>query len=172
MKGDEGDPTRGRTDAVVSVAWLIVANKPIFPLQVWWFVGVGTPAAYLTALSTPAFLAIALFGRRHPLAARVALPLVGAVDTVFATKLFGPASGMELFFVPCLLLAVVGFEPAEARWARALVATLFCAFVAFHGHHGVAWGPWSSEAAARLFDVVVYAVASLAAFIGWRFSKT
>lgn len=170
MSGDDTDRVRGRTDAVVSVAWLIVVNKPIFPLYVWWFVGEGTAAAYLTALSTPVFMAIALCGRRHPLAARVALPLVGAVDTVFATKLFGAASGMELFFVPCLFLAVVGFEPAEARWARALVAVLFCTFVGLTGHYGVPWGPWSSDAAVRLYDVVVYAVASLTVFIAWRFA--
>lgn len=170
VKGDEGDPTRGRTDAVVSVAWLIVANKPIFPLYVWWFVGTGTATSYLTALSAPAFLAIASLGRRHPLAARVALPLLGAIDTVFATKLFGPASGVELFFVPCLLLAIAGFGPGEGRWTKALVVVLACAFIAAHGHLGASWGPWSGEDAARLFEPVVFAVASLSAFIGWRIS--
>lgn len=170
MRGGVPDPAPGRTEAVVAVAWLIVANKPFFPLYVWWFVGVGTPAAYLTALSMPVFLAIALFGRRHPLAARIALPAIGAFDTVFATKLFGAESGMELFFVPCLLLAVVGFAPREARPARALVAVLFGLCVGLHGRYGAALGPWTAEEAARLADVTVFAVASLSAFVGWRFS--
>lgn len=167
--GEEAS-VRRRTDAVVAVAWLIVANKPVFPLYVWWFVGTGTATAFVTAMSAPAFLAIALFGRRHALAARLALPLVGAVDTIFATKLFGAASGCELFFVPCVLLAIVGFTPAEGRWAKGLIAVLFGGFVASHGHLGAALGPWTSAEAARLLDVVVFAVASLTAFIGWRFS--
>lgn len=164
------DLTRHRTDAAVAVAWLIVANKPIFPLYVWWFVGTGTSASWLTALSAPAYLAVALHARRHPLASRVALPLIGALDTVFAAKLFGPASGVELFFVPCLLLAVVGFEPREGRWTKALLVVLFCAFVATHGCLGAAWGPWTPEDAGRLFEVVVFAVASLSIFVGWRFA--
>lgn len=164
------DLDRHRIDGVVAVAWLIVVNKPFFPLWIWWFVGSGTAAACLTVSSMPAFLAIAMLGRRHSLAARVALPLLGAVDTVFATKLFGAASGAELFFVPCLLLAVVGFDRREGRWAKATVVALFSAFVVTHGRLGAAWGPWSLEEAARLSEIMVVSVALLSVFVAWRFS--
>lgn len=169
--GRTRDPmTDPHATAVVTVAWLIVANKPVYPLYVWWFVGNGTAAACLTMLATPAFLAIALMGARHPLAARLALPLVGALDTLFATKLFGAASGTELFFVPCLILAVASFRPDEGRWTKGLVAVLFVSFVVAHGRLGAAWGPWTIEETARLLEINVFAVASLAAFLGWRFS--
>lgn len=156
--------------ACVTVAWLIVANKPIYPLYVWGLVGSGVAAAWLTALTAPLFLAVAVVGRRHGLAARVGLPLVGAADTLFATKLMGPASGTELFLVPCLLLACLSFRVAEAWWARGLVAVLFVTFVAAHDRLGPPLHLWSSDDLDRLRDLNLYAVASLSAFIGWRFA--
>lgn len=161
-----------KTAATVSVAWLVVANKPIYPLYVWWLVGAGTAVAAATALSAPLFLAIALGAAKRPLAARIALPLVGATDTVFATLLFGRASGTELFFVPCLLLAVCAFSPAERRRVRMLVAALFLTFVVVHELVGAGGGPWSAAQATLVREMNILAVASLSAFVAWRFSGT
>lgn len=166
----DGPPADPRAAATASVAWLVVLNKPIYPLYVWWFVGSGTAVAWATALSAPLFLAIALGAARRPLAARVALPLVGAVDTVVATALFGQASGTELFFVPCLLLSLVALSPEERRAARLLVAGLFVVFVASHEGLGAGVVAWTAEQAARLRDLNIFAVASLSAFVGWRFA--
>lgn len=157
-------------EAAIAVAWLIVANKPIYPLYVWWFAGSGVLASCWTMLAAPAFLALALIGRRRSLVVRVGLPLVGLVDTLFATRLFGPASGTELFLMPCLLLAVSSFRAEEARWARGLVAILWVAFVAAHGRLGDPLHVWSPAELERLLAVDVFAVASLCAFIGWRFA--
>lgn len=159
-----------RVAATASIAWLVVINKPVYPLYVWWFVGAGTAAAWATALSAPLFLAIALGAVRRPLAARFALPLVGAVDTVIATALLGQASGTELFFVPCLLLSLVAFSPEEHRPVRLLVSGLFVVFVVSHEGLGAGIVPWTAEQASRLRDVNILAVASLSAFIGWRFA--
>lgn len=159
-----------RAAATASIAWLVVIDKPIYPLQVWWFVGAGTAVAWVTAVSAPLFLAIALLATRRPFAARVALPLVGAVDTVVATALFGRASGTELFFVPCLLLSLVAFSPEEHRPVRLLVAGLFVVFVAIHEGLGGGIAPWTAEQASRLLDLNILAVASLSAFIGWRYA--
>lgn len=159
-----------RAAATASIAWLVVINKPIYPLYVWWFVGTGTAVAWVTAVSAPLFLAIALGAARRPFAARVALPLVGAVDTVVATALLGQASGTELFFVPCLLLSLAAFSPEEHRPVRLLVAGLFVVFVACHEALGAGIVPWTAEQASRLRDINIFAVASLSAFIGWRFA--
>lgn len=147
-------------------------NKPIYPLYVWWFVGSGTAVAWATALSAPLFLAVALSAARRPLATRVALPLVGGADTVFATVLFGPASGSELFFVPCLLLAITVFSAHEGRWTRGLVAVLFVPFVIAHATIGSGVAPWTAAETAHIKEIDVFAVASLSAFPGWRFSGT
>ncbi|MCE1238068.1 MAG: hypothetical protein LWW93_17095 [Hyphomicrobiales bacterium] len=159
-----------RAAATASIAWLVVINKPIYPLYVWWFVGVGTTVAWATALSAPLFLAIALGAAKWPFLARVALPLVGAVDTMVATALLGQASGTELFFVPCLLLSLVAFSPEEDRPVRLLVAGLFVVFVASHEGLGAGIVPWAAEQASRLLDLNILAVASLSAFIGWSFA--
>ncbi len=161
-----------KTAAAVSIAWLVVANKPIYPLYVWWLVGSGTAVAAATALSAPLFLAIALGAAKRPLAARIALPLVGAMDTVFATLLFGRASGAELFFVPCLLLAVCAFPPVERRRVRMLVVVLFLTFVVVHEVVGPGGGPWTAAQVALVREMNILAVASLSAFIAWRFSGT
>lgn len=156
--------------ACVTVAWLIVANKPIYPIYVWGLVGSGVAASSLTMLATPLFLALALIGRSHPLAIRVGLPLVGLADTIFAGKLFGTASGTEAFVVPCLLLACLSFRAGEARWARGLIAVLFVGVVASHGRLGSPLHLWSVDELDRLRDLNLVAVASLSAFIGWRFA--
>ncbi len=161
-----------KTAAAVSVAWLVVVNKPIHPLCVWWFVGAGTAVVSATALSAPLFLAIALGAAKRPLAARVALPLVGAADTVFATLLFGRASGTELLFVPCLLLTVCAFSPDERRRVRMLVAVLFVTFVVVHEVVGPGGGPWTAAQATLVRELNILAVASLSACVAWRFSGT
>ncbi len=159
-----------RTTACTTVAWLIAANKPIYPLYVWWFVGSGVAASCLTMVSLPLFAALAWAGRRRSLLLRVGLPVVGFVDTLFATKLFGPAGGTELFAVPCLLLACLSFRADEVRWARGLVVGLFLGFVVAHGRLGAPLGTWTAEELGRLLEINILAVASLSAFIGLRFS--
>ena len=158
------------TSAVRSVAWLIFANKPVYPLYVWWFAGTGVLASTLTAASAPLWLALAWFGPRHSLVLRAGAPLLGLVDTAMATKLFGAASGTELFFVPCLLLAVVSFRVDEARVSRALVAVLYLVVIAAHGRYGAPWHSWPADQLASLLDVNALAVASLCAFVGWKFA--
>jgi hypothetical protein len=159
-----------RVDACRTVAWLIASNKPVYPLYVWWFVGSGVQASWLTALSLPIWLLFGWFGPRFPLGLRIGIPLVGAVDTVLATKLFGAASLTELFFAPCALLAIVSFRADEARITRGLIGALFVVFLALHGRYGAPLHVWSDAELASLANINALAVASLTAFLGWRFA--
>ena len=156
--------------AVRAVAWLILANKPVYPVYVWWFAGSGVLASTLTAASAPLWLVLAWAGPRAPRLLRAGVPLLGMVDTLLATKLFGAASGTELFFAPCLLLAAVSFRMDETRISRALVAALYVVVVAAHGRYGAPWHDWPPDQLSRLLDVNALAVASLCAFIGWKFA--
>ena len=169
MKVEEKPEVDPLTAAVRTVAWLICANKPFYPLYVWWFAGSGTLASTLTAASAPLWAALAWFGPRHPLFLRAAAPILGLVDTLLATKLFGAASGTELFFAPCLLLAVLSFRVDEARISRALVAVLYLVFIAAHDRYGAPWHEWPAEQLKSLMNVNALAVASLCAFMGWKF---
>lgn len=163
-------PLDWRTSAVVSIAWLIAANKPIYPLYVWYFTREGVAAACLSILSAPLFLAIPFIARWSPRAARVAFPVVALVDTIAETKLFGAGSGTELFAAPGALIAALSFYPHEARWLRGLCVVLYVGFLAAHGHLGAPLHLWSEAGLAHLREINIFAVASLTFFVAWRFS--
>jgi hypothetical protein len=160
-----------RAAASVSTAWIILANKPIYPLYVWWFAGEGVLASTATMLTAPLYIAVILLGRRSGFAARLALPLVGLADTLFETKLFGAGSGTELFLGPCALLAALAFGDGQVRWSRGLAVLIGAAFAVSHGRFGAPLYPWSAHALGRLASVNAYAVASLSVFVVWRFPR-
>lgn len=156
------------TAASVTIAWVIFANKPFYPLYVWWLTESGVKASLWTLLSAPFFLAIPLIARRSPLAARIALPVVGTVDTLLETKLFGAGSGTELFLAPCIMLVALSFYAEEKWWQRGLAVLVFCAFAAAQNRLGTALHVWSDNDLATLFSLNAFAVASLLAFIAVR----
>jgi hypothetical protein len=160
--------TNPHVEACRTVAWLIAANKPVYPVYVWLFVGSGVEASTLTALSLPLWVALGAFGARFPLSLRVGVPLLGALDTMLSTKLFGAQALTELFFAPCALLAIVSFRATEAWITRSLIGALFVLFVALHGRYGAPLHIWSETELASLANINAFAVASLTAFLGWR----
>jgi hypothetical protein len=165
------DHAEARASASVATAWIILANKPVYPLYVWWFAGEGALASTATMLAAPLYAAVILLARRSGFAARLALPLVGLADTLFATKLFGAASGTELFLLPCALLAVLAFDENESRWSRGLAVAIGAIFAISHGRFGAPLYEWSAQSLVRLAEVNAYAVASLGVFIALRFPR-
>lgn len=158
------------TEATVTVAWVIVANKPFYPLYVWYLVGSGVTASLLTLVSAPFFLAIPFIARRSPIVARIMLPVIGTLDTMFETKLFGTASGTELFLAACMMLAALSFR-GEERWSqRGLVAFIFGAFLITRNWTGAPLHGWSERELSILFNLNAYAVASLLAFVALRYA--
>ena len=158
------------TAASVAVCWVIAANKPFYPLYVWWFVGSGTLASLATMIALPFFAATAILARRSALAARLALPLIGTADTLFETKLFGAGSGTSLFFAACIMLTALSFRAGEKWWQRAMAVIVFLAYLATRGGLGAPLRQWSTEEMAILFDINAFAVACLMAFIAIRYT--
>ena len=158
------------TAATVTIAWVIVANKPFYPLTIWWTVGNGVGASFLSVLSMPLFLAIPFIARRSALAARIALPLVGTLDTLLETKLFGTGSGTELFFAACIMLVALSFRGTERLWQIGLTGLVFAAFLLTRTVIGEAWHLWSASDLATLLNVNAFAVACLTAFIALRYA--
>jgi hypothetical protein len=163
-------PVDDLTKATVTVAWVIVLNKPFYPVYVWWLVGSGIMMSMVTWVSIPFFLAIPFIAVRYPLAARVALPLVGAIDTVLDSAFFGKSSATLLFLAPCMALSMVSFRPDEAWWQRGLVCFVFLVFVISWWQVGAPAFPWAPDQIATLATINVFSVASLMAFIGLRYS--
>jgi hypothetical protein len=164
-----GKALDARTADAVTIAWVIALNKPFYPLYVWYLLGEGVATSCLTMLSAPFFLAIPFIARRAPLVARVALPVVGLVDTLAETVIFGAASGTELFLAPCMMLAALSFYPAEIWWRRGVAALIFVAFFFTYGQFGSSLYPWSAEQLSTLLTLNAFAVASLMAFVALKF---
>lgn len=158
------------TQATVTIAWVIVLNKPFYPVYVWYLVGNGVAASLGTLLAAPLFLAIPFLARRSSLAARIALPLVGTFDTLFETKLFGSASGTELFFAACIMLVALSFRAEEKWWQRGMAVLVFAVFVFSRNFIGAPLHVWTAPELATLFKMNAFAVASLLAFIALRYA--
>ncbi len=166
-RGQRLDPL---TQATVTIAWVVALNKPFYPVYVWYLVGSGVVASLGTLLSAPFFLAIPFIARRFPLAARIALPLVGTFDTLFETKLFGPGSGSELFFAACIMLVALAFRPTEKWWQRGLASLVFVVFLFSRSVIAVPLHVWAGAELDTLFNLNAFAVASLMAFVALRYA--
>ncbi len=158
------------TRATSTIAWVIFANKPFYPIYVWYLIGTGVRECLLTLISAPFFLAIPFVARRSPLVARIMLPTIGTLDTLFETKLFGTASGTELFFSACVMLAALSFKAEEKWWQRGMVAFSFGAFLLSRNWIVAPLYGWSEVELSVLFKLNAYAVASLLAFIALRYA--
>jgi hypothetical protein len=155
---------------VTSITWLIVLNKPVYPLYVWYFVGDGVQASLLSILSAPFYALVLLIARRSSLAARVAFPIIATLDTICETKLFGAGSAAELFTAPATLIAALSFYPDESRWLKGVLVTMYVVFLAVHGHLGAPLHAWTDDGLAHLREINIFAVASLTVFVGWKFA--
>lgn len=160
-----------QASASARTAWLIVINKPVYPIYVWYFTGSGFWPASLTALSMPLYVALAFFLKREVTSARLILPILGLCDTILAAKLFGVASGAELFIFPSLMLATLAPESGEEWPSRLLVATIFLVASSAHGLYGYPLHVWDADALDRLREVNIFSAASLCAFLGWTFAE-
>ena len=156
-----------RTDASVTTAWVVVANKPFYPLYVWWLAGSDWRASLWTLAAWPLFAALPFLARRSPFAARAGLPLVGVADSAFACLMFGESSGVEAFFAPCAALAALSFSAAEAWTARALTALAFVVFAGLRYAAPAGLSPLSPV----LLNLNLFSAASLTAFVGLRFAS-
>lgn len=158
------------TQATVTIAWVICLNKPFYPVYVWYLVGDGVVASLGSVLAAPVFLAIPFIARHSPVIARISLPIVGALDTLFETRLFGQSSGTELFFGACIMLAAVSFRREEKWIQRCVAALVFAIFLLSRQAGGPPFHAWSDADLAVLLDLNIFAVACLMALIAMRYT--
>jgi hypothetical protein len=105
-----GDP---RTAVANTVALLVASNQPFYPLYLYWAVSPTVWPAFVTFLSTPLFLAVPALARRNALTGRMALMVAGIGNTVLCRFVFGAASGVDAFLMPCIVLAIMLFRRSE-----------------------------------------------------------
>lgn len=118
-------------------ALLVASNQPFYPLYFYWTVGPEIGPTAWTFLSTAFFLAVPAVSRRNTLLGRALLPIAGIANTLLSAKVFGVASGVEIFLIPCAVLALLIFRPHE-RWIAAFPLAGFCflAYFLFHDAYG------------------------------------
>jgi hypothetical protein len=159
-----------RTESCNWIALVVASNQPVYPLYLWWIVGGDWWIAVWTFLSTPFFLAVPFVARRHSAAGRALLPLAGIGNGVVSAKAFGVASGVELFLIPCALIALLAFRRSEWR-PMALVLAAALGALLLHGHYGAPLGRFDAAQYAAFFRLNAYSIAGLSFVIAWSLGR-
>ncbi len=158
-----GDPA---AQAVNVIALVLAWNGPLYPVYVLALAGRDAlPWGPLTMLVSPLFYAIPWLSRISSLGARAALPVVGAINTLWCMKLFGVASDVGLFLYPCIMLVALLYRFPE-RWLRMPLLGILLALEFVPGHvFGEPIVKLSADEAARLGALNAGSVAFLLGFI-------
>ena len=158
-----------QTRAATSLAWLIVFNKPFYPLYLYWIADIGLAASWPTMLSMPLFALLPVLSKNNTLWVRLGVPALGLVDTVLTEKLFGQGSGAMLFLAPCLLLVAVSLRTSEKIVGVGYGVCAFIALLVLHGRLGAPVTMLTPASAASVYALNLYSIAALCLFILWRF---
>lgn len=159
------------TAAANLVALVVASNGPFYPLYVLALIGWDRAGAWLTMLASPLFFALPALSRAAPRAGRAALPLIGIANTAWCAALFGPASGIALFLLPCIVLAILVPHTDERRVALFLAGlAIACMIVLTEFSFGglIVVGP---SAAASLARLNLLSVTILTAFVALSLEK-
>jgi hypothetical protein len=152
------------------IALLVASNQPFYPLYLWWIVGGDWRVSCWTFLSTPFFAAVPAMARRNPPAGRAMLPLTGIANGILSTKAFGEASGVELFLIPCGLIACLAFRRSEL-WVAAVLLVAMIGAGLLHGHYGAPLGRFETSEYGHFLRLNATSVAVLSVVIVWSFSR-
>jgi hypothetical protein len=152
------------------VALVVAANQPFYPLYIHWILGHDVVPSLLTFLSTPFFAAVPAISRWNARGGRAVLVLAGLANTVLVTKIFGQASGVGIFLLPCLLIAAAFFRPAERTLSLGLMAAGAAIFFGFDGRYGVPICRCTAADEPTLVAVHAVSAGTLVVFIGFLLS--
>ena len=161
------DPLAAAAD---TIALVVAGNQPFYPLYLHAIAGTAAWPAWLTLLTMPLFVAIPAVARRHSLAGRAMLPVVGVANTMLAAKVIGVASAVELFLLPCVLLAALLFRARERAVMVPVLALPFLAYVMLDPLLGAPMRTFGAEVYRSITRVNALSVAGLTACIGFLFA--
>ncbi len=153
------------------IAYIVALNGPFYPLYVYALTDVRSFGVLGTMIATPFFFAVPWLARQSSLAGRAALPLIGVVNTVWCVKLLGPGSGVELFCIPCIMLAALLFRGNERWLGVAMIGLSILPALVPADVYGVPLLAISPADAARLAPVNAVCVMMLMGLIALQFAK-
>lgn len=148
-----------------TVALLVASNQPFYPLYLYWTVSETIWPSIGTFLSTPLFLMVPALSRRNDRLGRAMLPIAGMANTLLCCKLFGVASGVEIFLIPCAVLALVLFRPAERWIAFGLVGIAAVVYFVLHDRYGAPAHLYSAAEYTAFTSLNVFSASALTALV-------
>ena len=150
-----------------TIAMVIAWNQPYYPLYLWWIVGsdawVGIPDAFSRLL----FFAIPAIARRSGLVGRVAMIVFSVANVVFCSMMLGEASGVQLVFLPCGMLAAILFAWRERFVMLAMTALPLVTWLLTRGRLDIPPVRFAPAAYASLFILNAVSAGALMVFCGW-----
>ncbi|MET0219839.1 MAG: hypothetical protein ABW213_04195 [Tardiphaga sp.] len=152
-----------------TVALVVAGNQPFYPLYLHAIVGTSAWPAWITLITTPFFAAVPAIARRNSLAGRAMLPLIGTANGILAVKLIGADTGVELFLLPCVLLAAILFRREERVAMLAVLAVPFAAYLLLDSALGTPLATYSAGEYRSIVSMHAFSVACLFALIGFSF---
>jgi hypothetical protein len=156
--------------AVNKIALILAWNGPFYPFYVLLLAGRDAlPWCMLTMAATPFFYAVPWISRRLSWAGRLALPLIGAVNTLWCIKLFGMDSGVGLFLYPCLILPALLFRRRERWLMLPLLGLIFLFEFIPPTFYGTPIMALTAQDAARLSGLNGASVAALLCLVAIQF---
>ena len=123
----DGDPVAQARNTIAAV---VLANIPFYPLYAVWLVGGRAWPTLLTFLSAPLFALVPALNRRSKAAGQWSLLVAGLVDTGLATVGLGGGAGLEAFLAPIALLPLVLYRDAPALGRILMLVPVAVVFVA------------------------------------------
>lgn len=154
-----------------TVALVIAGNQPFYPLYLHAIVGTAAWPAWLTLITMPLFAAVPAVSRRHSLAGRAMLVIVGVANGVLAVKLIGTDTAVELFLLPCVLLSTLLFRATEKITMAVTVVLPFAAYFVFDPAVGHPIATYSNAEYRAIIGMHAFSVASLFALIGYVYPE-
>lgn len=148
------------------IALVVASNQPFYPLYVYWAVSEHIWPTFFTFLSTPFFLAVPALARRSTTAGRALLPLAGIANTILSAKMFGQASGVEIFLIPCALIAAMFFRASERIIAFTLIGLAMLVYFGLDGAYGAVAYLYSASEYQAFFRLNAMSAGVLTVFVG------
>lgn len=156
-----------------AVAFVVTSNQPFYPIYVWWIAGRDTAIVSLvTWFSTPFFAAVPGVGRRSPANGKILLLVAGIGNTAICAFALGPTSGVELFYVPCLILAGALFEGRALRISLAVSLTVVAIAMMLAHRATPLVAPTDAATLVRLHAASVVGLVAVIVYRAWRDRRT
>ncbi len=148
------------------IALVVASNQPFYPLYVYWAVSDQVWPTFFTFLSTPFFLAVPAVTRRCSKAGRALLPVAGMANAILSAKVFGPASGVEMFLIPCALIAATFFRPSERILSLILIGAALLIYFGLNGRYGAPVHIYAASEYKAFFRLNAMSASTLTVFVG------